>query len=119
MKETKDISANALISILGAGKAEAKTQAECCELLDCTPSELKAGIRRFRKENTDKDKFIVADLDGYYFAKDDQEKKSFIRMMSAQAIARFETVRQCKRSMDDQAAGQQTIEELMQEGAII
>ena len=52
----KDISAEALISILGTGKAEARTQAECCKLLGCTrhiAGMLKALLRQILFEKRD------------------------------------------------------------------
>ena len=90
-----------LIEVMPVGHENAKSQHQLCEELGCKPEQLKATIQRFRRQNTDKSLCILSCGKGYFIAENNEEKRKFLRMMQGQATARFKTVQQIKRLMDE------------------
>ena len=90
-----------IINFLGTGKEHGINQPALCELMGCAPTELKAEVQRFRRENKDHSLFICSDKNGYYIAKDKTEIKEFVSLLSKQAASRYETIREAKRILEE------------------
>lgn len=90
-----------VIDVLNVGKKNGIKQADLCEILKCTPDELKADVQRFRRKNTDRSLFICSDTNGYYIAQDDSEIREFVSLLTKQATTRLETVREAKRMLEE------------------
>ena len=78
--------------LIPLGKEKAIHQDELSKLLGVSCGTVKAMIREARQRGLQ----IISGAQGYYFAKDDEELKAFVRMQSKQALARLKTIKPIK-----------------------
>ncbi len=74
------------------GKDHAIHQAELAKLLDVSCGKVKAMIKDARNNGTE----IMSSPRGYYYPKDDDERKEYVRLQERQALARLSTIKPIK-----------------------
>lgn len=78
--------------IIPTGRENAIHQAELAKLLNVSPRRVKELVREARGNGVE----ILSGKQGYWLAKNDQERKAFIAMSRAQAITRLKTIKPIK-----------------------
>lgn len=79
-----------LMGILPVGKENAIHQQELADLLGVTPAAAKRQVRKARNELKVP---ICSGRNGYWLAKDDNERKQFISSMQGQGISRMQSAK--------------------------
>ena len=85
------------IFIIPFGKENAISQKDLAAKRGITPAKLKAEIRKARLNGIE----ICSGQTGYYFPKDDEERRAFYNMQRKQALSRFMTSKTVKHSLEN------------------
>lgn len=86
-----------LLRVIPIGKENAIHQEELAALLGVTPAAVKKMVREARQ----KDLEILSGRQGYWFAKDDNERREFVSLLSKQAFTRLKTTKPIKSSLQE------------------
>lgn len=78
-----------ICEIIPIGKENAIHQEELANIMGVTKQAAKAMVCKARKSGAE----ILSGNRGYYFAKDDEERKEFVAMQSKQAYTRLKTIK--------------------------
>ena len=81
-----------IIDLIPIGKANAIHQKELAAIMGVSRDTVKAKVREARKDGAE----ILSGSCGYYFAKDDEERREFVALLSKQAYTRIKTTKPVK-----------------------
>lgn len=85
-----------IAEIIPIGKENAIHQEQLANILGVSRSTAKELVREARKNGEE----ILSGSCGYYYAKDDEERKEFVNSLSKQAYTRLKTTRPIKHSLN-------------------
>lgn len=94
--------------VIPIGKENAIHQEKLAALLGVAPDTAKLMVRKARQSGLE----ILSGKQGYWFAKDDDERREFVAMSSKQAFTRLKTIKPIKRNLQD-INGQMSLSEAM------
>ena len=80
---------NDLMRVVPVGKNNAIHQQELARLLGCAPVTVKNMIRAARKAGVP----ILSNINGYWIAENDKDKKEFAAVMRKQAVTRLKSMK--------------------------
>lgn len=101
---------NRLEGIIPTGKENAIHQAELAKLLNVSTRTVKALVKEARGNGVE----ILSGKQGYWIAKNDQERKAYVALSSKQAFTRLKTIKPIKNTLAAYK-GQITIKEALAE----
>lgn len=84
------------VMVIPLGKENAIHQKDLAARLGMTCSKLRAEIHSARLRGVE---ICSTNRDGYYFAKDEMERREYVNIQSKQAISRFKTSKAVRRSL--------------------
>ena len=95
------------IMVIPFGEANAIHQKPLADRLGMTCDRLKAEIRAARKNGVE----ICSTHNGYFFPKDEAERRRFVDMQTKQAICRFATSKTARQTLQE-FAGQMSMKDM-------
>ena len=94
--------------VIPIGKKNAIHQVELASLLGVTPATAKIMVREARHRGLE----ILSGTQGYWFAKDDNERREFVSLLSKQAFTRLKTTKPIKSNLQE-IKGQMSLSDAM------
>lgn len=104
-----------ILDVIPVGKENALHQEQLADLLGVTREAVKNMVRNARRNGTE----ILSGSCGYYFAKDDTERREFIAIQSKQAYTRLKTIKPINCTLKEikgQMSITDTLENISEEG---
>lgn len=83
--------------VIPIGKENAIHQEELASLLGVSPATVKKMVREARQRGVE----ILSGTQGYWLAKDDNERREFVSLLSKQAFTRLKTTKPIKSSLQE------------------
>lgn len=112
MQKTENKGHDFWIMVIPFGEANAIHQKPLADRLGMTCDRLKAEIRAARKNGVE----ICSTHNGYFFPKDEAERRRFVDMQTKQAICRFATSKTARKTLQE-FEGQMAIGDIGSGGA--
>jgi biotin operon repressor len=99
-----------ILELIPKGRENALHQEQLAEILGVSRDTVKSLVRKARKNGAE----ILSGISGYYYPKDDEERKAFVYTLSKQAFTRLKTARPIKSTLDE-IKGQISLSDILKE----